>query len=290
MPTPKNSAGTFRALTVRMLQWEPGTGDCAFNIDCDATVAGETFQFEARLVAALDGDSSGGGGTAADTVDVRMDTTIRIKKGETVALHCTYSESSSYRTYDWSVSSGSGVIPIGAAGRDCNVTGLSAGTAKLSMAYRYTYAGSNVPNKTPEISVRSSGASIPLSLHERTSSKTRAVASPCTIGKPTPTILRSPGGMVRHKTAGGGPALAGGACPPALAARYANTRGRITGRNGGVPARACRAIREYARAHYREEWGRTRPRMPRDTRIREGALPGGTGAYPPALAARYANT
>lgn len=78
------------------------------------------------------------------TVKVREDTTIRIKQGSAVKLHCTYNESASYRTYEWSIESGSSVISIDATHNKCDVQGVAKGTAVIKMKYSYSYEGRDV--------------------------------------------------------------------------------------------------------------------------------------------------
>lgn len=75
--------------------------------------------------------------TGAETIDVSADTTIRIKVGETVTLHCVYSEfGSMYHTYDWS-SSGS-AINVSESYNKVTVKGIEPGTAEIYMTYHYT--------------------------------------------------------------------------------------------------------------------------------------------------------
>lgn len=75
--------------------------------------------------------------TGAETIDVSADTTIRIKVGETVTLHCVYSEfGSMYHTYDWS-SSGS-TINMSESYNKVTVKGIEPGTAEIYMTYHYT--------------------------------------------------------------------------------------------------------------------------------------------------------
>lgn len=75
--------------------------------------------------------------TGAETMDVSADTTIRIKVGETVTLHCVYSEfGSMYHTYDWS-SSGS-AINMSESYNKVTVKGIEPGTAEIYMTYHYT--------------------------------------------------------------------------------------------------------------------------------------------------------
>lgn len=70
-------------------------------------------------------------------MDVSADTTIRIKVGETVTLHCVYSEfGSMYHTYDWS-SSGS-AINMSESYNKVTVKGIEPGTAEIYMTYHYT--------------------------------------------------------------------------------------------------------------------------------------------------------
>lgn len=75
--------------------------------------------------------------SGAETISVSEDTTIRIKVGQTVVLHCAYSEfGSKYHTYDWS-SSGSAVNISGTYNK-ATVKGIEPGTATISMTYHYT--------------------------------------------------------------------------------------------------------------------------------------------------------
>ena len=80
-----------------------------------------------------------------ETVEVRENTTIHIRQGSAVKLHCTYDEwDSSYDVYEWRLKSGSSVIAMDATYDKCDVLGLARGTAVIEMEYFYSYKGPDV--------------------------------------------------------------------------------------------------------------------------------------------------
>lgn len=128
----------FSKLLLRVMQYD-AEGDAVFYLYGETLNGNKVEALMAVNLRELDNPTTPEPIEASETktIFVSEDTTIRLKVGDTVVLHCVYSEfGSKYHTYDWS-SSGSAINMSGTYNK-ATVIGIEPGTATISMTYHYT--------------------------------------------------------------------------------------------------------------------------------------------------------
>lgn len=128
----------FSKLLLRVMQYD-AEGDAVFYLYGETLNGNKVEALMAVNLRELDNPTTPEPIEASETktISVSEDTTIRLKVGDTVVLHCVYSEfGSKYHTYDWS-SSGSAINMSGTYNK-ATVIGIEPGTATISMTYHYT--------------------------------------------------------------------------------------------------------------------------------------------------------
>lgn len=123
---PELNGTDFKALTVRLMYYEPG-GDAVYYVYAELKDK-EPGTVEALVAVDM---SVGSGGN--------FDNATRLSAGDTITLN--YSGEvfgSDYHVYDWAVTDGAGNVSIESVGNSCRVRAVEKGVATVTVTYSYT--------------------------------------------------------------------------------------------------------------------------------------------------------